>query len=248
MTDPERLVLERPRNLGGLLSDSASLYRRHFWTFIAIACVVVLPVHAIVLGLGLGQFSGGYDSTPKPQSAFVPILVQVLVVGPLVAVMTLHALRELAEGRRPRAGAAIQAGLDAFAPVFLPVLVAVLLEVVTIPTVILPVVLLVRFYFVPQVVVVEGKRGTDALRASWERTRGFAWRAAGLILVVQLLWQLGGGLVSTPLAAVAKSADSEALTLASTTLAETLIVAPLGIFAALLYFDLGARQSALAQR
>jgi hypothetical protein len=248
LTSPDRAVLDRPRDLGALLSDSFAIYRGNFWTFLAMSAVVVVPVQAIVLGVGLGQFSGGYDSTPRPQGAIVPAIVQVLVVGPLVAVMALHALREIADGRKPRAGQAIQAGLDAFSVVFWPVLIATLCEAGTAITLIVPFVLLVRLYFVPQLVVLEGKRGPEALRASWELTRGLAWRTAGLILVVHLLFELAGALVATPLAAVAKSVDSEAVSLGATTLAEMLVAAPLGIFAALLYYDLGTRQAALRRR
>jgi hypothetical protein len=245
LTAPDRAALDRPRDLSALLSDSLSLYRRHFGTFIAIAFAVVVPVHAIVLGIGLGEFTGGYNSTPQPASAYVPLLVQVLVVGPLVAVMALHALQEIAAGRKPRAFQSIQSGLDVFTLVFWPVLVAVLCEVGTAITVVGPFILLVRLYFVPQVVVVDGKRGTEALRASWELTRGFAWRTAGLVLIVHLVLEVAAALVATPVAALAKSLDSEAVSLAATALADTLVAAPLGIFAALLFFDLRSRQAAL---
>jgi hypothetical protein len=247
LTVPDRAELNRPRDLGALLSDSTALYRRHFWTFLAIAFVVVVPVHAIVLGVGLGEFTGRYDATPKPESSIVTILVQVLVVGPLVAVMALHAVQEIAADRKPRIVETIQAGLDAFSAVFWPVLIAVLCEAVTLFTVIVPLVLLVRWYFVPQVVVIDRARGTAALRASWELTRGSGWRVAGLIIVANLLWALVGGLISTPLAAVAKSIDSEAVSLGAATLAETLVAAPLGIFAALLFFDLRSRAGAKAR-
>jgi hypothetical protein len=246
LTAPD-LELKRPRDLNALLTESFALYRRHLWTFLAIAFVVVVPVHAIVLGVGLGEFGGRYNSTPAPASSLVPALVQVLVVGPLVAVMALYALREIAAGEKPSAARSIQAGLDAFAPVFWPVLIAVLCEVLTAVTLIGPLVLVVRWYFVPQLVVLEKCRGTEALRASWELTRGFAWRVAGLVLIVHVLFELGGALIATPVAAIARSADSEALSLASTALAETLVAAPLGIFAALLYFDLRSRQAALGQ-
>jgi hypothetical protein len=249
LTDPEdrpALALNRPRDLNALLSDSFSLYRRHFWTFVAMAFVVVVPVHAIVLGVGLGQFSGGYDSTDAPASAAIPAVVQILVVGPLVAVMALHAVQAIAAGEKPHAGRSIQAGLDAFGLVFWPVLIALLCELGTLITIIGPLVLLVRWYFVPQAVVLDGARGPAALRASWELTRGFAWRAAGLIVVVRIIYGLAGALIATPVAAVARSADSEAISLAATTLSEVLIEAPLGIFAALLYFDLRSRKAALA--
>jgi membrane-anchored glycerophosphoryl diester phosphodiesterase (GDPDase) len=171
-----------------------------------------------------------------------------LVVTPLIAVMVLDALVDISAGRKPHAGKAIQAGLDAFARVFWPVLIAVALEAVGLVTIVLLFVFIVRFFFVPQVVVMEDKRGTEALRASWELTRGFSWRVAGLVLVVQLLFVLAGGLVATPVAALAKSLDSEAVQLAANTLAETVVAAPLGIFAALLYFDLRSRHAALAGR
>ena len=250
LTEPEdraAFTLDRPRDLSALLSDSLSLYWHHFWTFLTMALVVVVPVHAIVLGVGLGQFSGGYDSTDAPASAIVPTLVQFLVVGPLVTVMALHAVQSIAAGEKPHAGRSIQAGLDAFTPVFWPVLIAVLCMVATAITIIGPLILLVRWYFIPQAVVLEGKRGTDALRATWELTRGFAWRAAGLIVVVRILFGLAGALVTTPLAVVARSVDSEAVSLGATTLAELLIEAPLAIFATLLYFDLRSRKAALAR-
>jgi hypothetical protein len=243
---PDRVDLHRPRDLSALVSDSFNLYRRHFWTFLAIAVAVEVPVVSVVLGVGLGQFTGGYNSTPAPASALVPVFVRLLVVTPLVAVMVLDALVDISAGRKPHAGKAIQAGLDAFTRVFWPVLIAVLCEAVGLATVVLFFVFVVRWLFVPQVVVMEDRRGTEALRASWELTRGFSWRVAGLVLVVQLMFLLAGGLVAAPLAAVAKSLDSEAVQLAANTLADTVIAAPLGIFAALLYFDLRSRKGALA--
>jgi hypothetical protein len=214
---------------------------------LAVAFVVVVPVHAIVLGVGLGQFSGGFDSTPAPASTLVPGLTRLLVVTPLVSVMMLDAVIAIAAGRRPGITSTIQAGLDAFGRVFWPVLIAVLAMAATLFTLVLPLVLLVRWFFVPQVVVLDEKRGMEALRASWELTRGFAWRVAGIVFVVQLIFYLAGALVATPLAALGRSLDSEAVALAATTLTEVLVAPPVGIFAALLYYDLRSRKAALAR-
>lgn len=247
MSSPlDRVDLNRPRDLNALLSASLALYRRYFLAFVAISFVVVVPVYAAVFGIGLGQFSGGYDASPPAAAAPVPIIVQLLVVDPLVAAIVLHAVRGMAAGERPHAGRSIQAGLDVFASVFWPVLIAFACEAGTAVTVIVPLVLLVRLYFIPQVVVAEGRRGTDALRASWELTRGFAWRTAGFVVVGRVLYTLGGALVATPVAILAKAVDSQALSLAASTLGETLVAAPIGIFGALLYYDLRSRQAALA--
>jgi hypothetical protein len=243
---PDRLELNRPRDLNALLVDSFALFRRHIWTFLAISAVVVLPVYAIVFGIGLGQFKGGYDSGIPSAAAPVPILVQILVVDPLVAVMVLHALRDTAVSEGPRATRSIQAGLDVFASVFWPVAIALVCEIGTLVTFVVPFVLYVRWYFLPQVVLAEGARGTKALTASWELTRGFGWRTAGLVLLARLLIALAGGLLATPIGILAKAVDSQAVSLAATALGETLVAAPLGIFSALLYFDLRSRQAALA--
>ena len=243
---PDRFDLHRPRDLNALLSESFLLYRRHFWTFLAIGVAVVVPVYAAVFGVGLGQFKGGYDASPPSAAAPLPVIVQVLVVDPLVAVMALHAVRERAAGERPHAGRSIQAGLDAFAVVFWPVLIAFACEVGTVVTIVVPLVLIVRWYFLPQAVVADGQRGTQALRASWELTRGFAWRTAGFILVARILFALAGALLATPIALVAKAVDSQAVSLGATVVAEAFAAPPLGIFAALLYFDLRSRQGALA--
>jgi hypothetical protein len=243
----QALELDRPRDLNALLTDSFSIYRRHFWTLLAVAFVVVVPVHAIVLGIGLGQFSGGFDSTPAPASTLVPGLTRLLVVSPLIAVMMLDALIAMAAGRKPGFASTVQAGLDAFGRVFWPVLIAVACMGATLVTIVFPLVLLVRWFFVPQIVVLEDKRGVEALRASWELTRGFAWRVAGIVFVVQLLFYLAGALAATPLAALGRSLDSEAVALGATTLTEVLVAPPVGIFAALLYYDLRSRKAALAR-
>jgi hypothetical protein len=243
---PDRFDLHRPRDLNALLSESVRLYRSHFWKFLAIGAVVVVPVYAAVFGIGLGQFKGGYDATTPAAAAPLPALVEALVVAPLVAAMALHAVREIAAGQSPGARRSIQAGLDAFTPVFWAVLLALLGEIAGVILIVLPFVLIFRWYLVPQVVVAESKRGTEALRASWQLTRGFGFRTAGLVIVARVLALLAGAFLATPIAILAKAVDSQALSLAATALAEALVAAPLGIFGALLYFDLRARQAGAA--
>jgi hypothetical protein len=68
-----------------------------------------------------------------------------------------------------------------------------------------------------------------------------------VVLVVQLVFVLAGALVATPVSVLARSLDSEAIQLAADTVADAVVASPLGIFAALLYFDLRSRQGALAR-
>ena len=54
----------------------------------------------------------------------IPTLVSFLVVAPLINAICIHALHDVAAGERPRARAAILAGLESFAPIFFAVVLA----------------------------------------------------------------------------------------------------------------------------
>ena len=79
------IELERPRDAGALLRDSLVVYIRHFWTFLALGALVVVPSELIVSGVGLEQLSSGYDSSPTFAEAAIPAVVSYLVVAPLSA-------------------------------------------------------------------------------------------------------------------------------------------------------------------
>jgi len=256
-TAPERLELDQPRTLGPLLSDSLRIYWRNLPRFFAIGLAVVLPAEAIVSGVGLGMFGSGYRSDRPLGADLMPQVVQLLVTTPLIAAICVYALLDLAEERRPAVRSAIQRGLDRFAAVFVPVAAAVACEAAAVfllvvplalavssalvPTIVIPIALAVRWYFAPQAVVIGNARRLDALRASWELTRGSAWRVFGTLVLayVALLWT--AGLISVPLIAAARSADSGALVVAANVLAESLAAPAIAILATLLYYDLRAR-------
>jgi hypothetical protein len=259
-TESPRLDLTRPRALGALFGDSLRIYFHNFGRFIAIGAAVVIPAELIVSGIGLGQLSAGYDNKTPQLAAIAPLSVQVIVVTPLVVAMTLFLLLQLAGGGPPSLRAAIQSGLDAFRPIFVPVLamiacVALLVLALVVPlalaanplyalTALIPLVLYLRWYFIPETVVVDGARGLAALRASFELTRGFGWRIFGVVFLGQLGFGTAGALISSPIAAAAKSADSGALQLTASIVGELLAAPAVALLSVLLYFDLKARASA----
>jgi hypothetical protein len=253
------LDLARPRELGTLFRDSFRLYATNFWRFLAIGAAVVIPTELIVSGLGLGELSSGFDDSPPPAASAVALSVQALVITPLVVAMTVYLLLDLADARPASLRRAVQAGLDAFAPIFLPVLAVLACEAVVFLAVMLPVLLTgaaafvplvlvavflaIRWYFVVQAVIVDRARGLDALRASWNLTRGVGWRVFGTVALGVLTFGLAASVVSAPLAAAARSADSGVLFLASQIMSETLAAPAVALVSALLYFDLKARAS-----
>jgi hypothetical protein len=236
------LELARPRDISALFGDALGVYVRHAGVFLAIAAGIVLPAQAIVSGVGLEQLTARYDDSSSPGELVLPSVVSFLVVAPLVTATCIHALHASVGGRPLHAGRALTAGLEAFAPVFLAVLLAAAGIALGLVALVGPgIYLLVRWYFVPQAVVIEGARGSEALRGSGRLVQGFWWRSFGIVLMANLAAFLPGFVILVPFDVAARAADREGLSLLGSALAETVTAPFVALVATLLYYDLRAR-------
>jgi hypothetical protein len=236
------IELERPREAGALLRESLVLYLRHFWTFLALGALVVVPSELIVSGIGLDQINGRYDSSPSFAEAAIPAVVSYLVVAPLITAICVYALQAIAAGGSPRAREAIVKGFEQFSPIFFAVLLAALGILLGAAALIIPgVYLFVRWYFVPQSVVLENAHGAAALRSSGRLVEGFWWRTFGLIVLVNVVALVIAVLLGSPFTAGADRADRAIWALIGEIVASS-VVQPFGaLFSTLLYYDLRAR-------
>jgi hypothetical protein len=239
------IQLEQPRELGALLRDSWSVYRRHFLAFFALGALVVVPTELIVRGIGLEQLSSGYDPTPPLAETAVPGAVAYLVVAPLITAICVHALRSVAGGGSPGAREAIVKGFESFTPIFFAVLLAAAGIALGLFALVLPgIYLFVRWYFVPQAVVLEGARLVGALRASGRLVAGAWWRTFGMVVFVNLLVLLATYLLGAPFIGLADSTDRAIWSLAGQTLAASVTQPFVALFSTLLYYDLRERKRA----
>ena len=238
------IELERPRDVGGLLRDALVVYIRHFGTFLALGALVVVPSELIVGGIGMEQLSSGYDPSPSFAEAAIPSAVSYLVVAPLITAICVYALRSVAEGGSPGAREAVVKGFESFTPIFFAVLLAALGTLVGAILIIPGIYLFVRWYFVPQAVVLERAHGPEALRASGRVVAGGWWRTFALILLVNLVALLIVFVVASPFAAAAENSDRALWALIGQIVAAT-ITQPFGaLFSTLLWYDLRARKRA----
>ena len=239
------IELERSRDARALLGDSLAVYRRHFWTFLALGAVVVVPSDLVVSGIGLGQLGGAYDATPSIAENAVPGAVTFLVVAPLITAFCVFALRAVAGGGAPRARETIVKGFELFTPLFLAVLLAALGIALGLLLLVAPgIYLFVRWYFVPQAVMLEDARGTAALRGSWRLVEGAWWRTFGLIVLINLAAVLIGVILASPFAAAAEAADLALWALAGQMLVNSVVQPFAAVYATLLYYDLRVRRRA----
>jgi hypothetical protein len=238
------IELDRPRDAGALLRDSFVVYTRHFWTFLALGALVVVPSELIVGGVGLEQLSSGYDSSPAFAEAAIPAAVSYLVVAPLITAICIYALRSVAAGGSPGAREAVVKGFESFSPIFFAVLLAALGILLGAVLIVPGIYLFVRWYFVPQAVVLERTTGAAALRASGRVVDGAWWRTLALIVLVNVVAVIVAIVMGAPFTAAADSSDRAVWALIGQIVAGT-ITQPFGaLFSTLLWYDLRARKRA----
>jgi hypothetical protein len=241
VNDARRLVLHQPRDVGTLFRDALQVYGAHILTFVAIGAVIVVPVQLIVSGIGLEQLSAPYDSSPRSAEAIIPTAVNFLVVAPLITAICIHALDSVAAGEGPAGGRAILVGFEAFTPLFAAVVLAGLGVALGLVLILPGIYLAIRWFFAPQAVVIDGRRGPEALRRSGELVQGFWWRTFGIVL----LSQLPAVLIAVPFASVAAAADRQLYALIGEIVTQSVVAPFVALLATLLYYDLRARQTAV---
>jgi len=235
--------LRERRDVGALFRDSLAVFGRHFWLFIALSAVVVIPAELIVEGIGLEMLTSSYDDSPSLAEAAVPTIVEFLVVTPIIAAICIYALHEIAGGERPRAGQVLIAGFEAFTPLFAAVVLAAAGIALGFVALIVPgVYLAVRWYFVPQAVVIEGVRGTRALSRSGLLVTGFWWRTFGLVLLANVAIAIPGFVLLAPFTAIAESSDRAVWELVGTAITTAITTPFVALYSTLLYYDLLARR------
>jgi hypothetical protein len=239
------LQLRQPRDIGGLYRDSLRVFLRHAWLFILLSAAVVIPVEIAVEGIGLEMLTGSYDESPPVAESAVPTVVGFLVMTPIITAICIHALHSIAEGERPSPGQVLVAGFEAFTPLFGAVVLAALGIALGFVALIVPgVFLAVRWYFVPQTVVIEGARGPAALTRSSQIVQGFWWRTFGLVLLANLATAIPGFLLLAPFTSIAASTDEAVWALVGTILATSVTTPFVALYSTLLYYDLIARRTA----
>lgn len=231
-----------PRDLSQILDEAFALLRTYARTLLPIALGVVVPINLVVGGIGLGQLTDGYDSSPEPAVTAVQTLVTLLITTPLITAMTVHVVLDAAAGRPVSARAAAAAGLDAFAPLLGALLLVVAGVALGLVAFVLPGIYAgVLWSFTAQAVVVDGRRGTQAPARSAELVRGRWWWVFGVLVVTNLVAAVLSLIVAIPADLIADAADSQAVALAGTTLVQTFTLSFLALTGTLLYFALRVR-------
>jgi hypothetical protein len=239
-----------PRGIGEILSAAFQLYRRHWRTLLAIAAVVVVP-------LTLLQYVGGHWVRTHGQQLRDQVVVSTsfwaVASAALLAALVGLLLYQVLTGAITRTIAAEVTGQDldveqsyrfGFARLGPILVVSVLVGLATLLGLIVFIIpgiyIGVRLAVSIQALVVEGKRGTEAMRRSWDLVGGHWWHAAFTLLIAALITGVVNAVITAPFSAGAWFIQGVAAALATT------VTLPFGaLVGVLLYMDLRARKERL---
>jgi hypothetical protein len=257
--------LARPRNLGGLLDATFSLWGRNLAAFLALSFVIVGPISIAVAGIGraigpdLDRIREEWDAAPAGQfpdltitnglvAGLVAIAVLSFVQAPLVTATHARAVLQLSQ--QPAIGfvEALKLGLRVLPMAVLAELVATLLTALAAIPLLIPAVYVgVRLTFAAQAAAVDRQGIWASVTASWRTVRGSWWRTFGILLLFGLMALIANGLFTSIATAIARSVGLGSLSLAITIVGQAVTASVSALATTLLFFDLRARQTEVEQ-
>jgi hypothetical protein len=240
----------RPRGIGEILTTAFQLYQRYWRTLLAIAAAVAVPLTLVQYVLGHWVRTHGQQMRDQ---VVVSTSFWAVATASLLAALVGLLLYQVLTGAITRAIAAEVAGEDldveqsyrfGFARLGPVLVVSVLVGLATLAgfiVLIIPGIYIgVRLAVSIQALVVEGRRGTEAMRRSWALVGGHWWHAFFTLLVAALITGVVNSVITAPFGAGAWFVQGVVAALA------TVITLPYSaLVGVLLYLDLRARKEAL---
>jgi hypothetical protein len=246
---PGDTALPRPMGIGEILSTALQLYRRHWRTLLTIAAVVVVPITLLQYLVGdLVRTQGESTRNGVVETArwsvgiagLVAALAGILMYLILTGAITRAVAAEVA-GQDPSVEQSYRFGFHRLGSVLL---VSVLVGLATIGGLILFIIpgiyIGFRLCVSIEALVVEGRRGTEAMGRSWGLVGGHWWHVFGTVVVGGLLTGIVNAVITAPFGDTGWFVQAVAAAVA------TVVTLPYSALdGVLLYLDLRARKESL---
>jgi hypothetical protein len=245
----------RPRTLGEILSEAFRIYRENAAKLLLIVAVIVVPLSFIsALGIHLlGEPTKhrveilGQPATIEYSRSF-GVTVTALLIAAAIGVITwailqaamLRGAAQATIGDPVDVEASYRWGLRRFGSVLLlAILVGIVVGVGFILLIIPGIIFLVFLSVSEPALIVENRRGTEAMSRSWNLVRGHFWHALVVILVAAILTGVVSGIIS------AIGGSNWFVRWIFTAIAQIITAPFTALVTVLLYLDLRARKEAL---
>jgi len=230
-----------PRGVTEILGDAFKLYRQHWKNLIVIVAVIVIPLsiaQVLVADAWIRDGTGSVDGR-LIAGALVSLVLAVtwILMWTVLGGAITRAAAGTFLGRDLDIGESYRYGLARFWSI---VLIGVLSALAIVGGFILLIVpgfiVLTHLVVAIPALVIEDRRGSDALRRSWNLVRGFAWPVFGTIIVAGLLTGLVNGVLTAPFG------DNPAARSIAASIASVLTMPYTALVGVFIYVDLRVRK------
>lgn len=244
----------QPMGVGEILDAAIKLYRSRWKSLMAIVAIALVPLTflQVFLTRRLGSpFADPVATRGDLDSVMITSLVltgiQVLVITPFLTAAVARASADVYLGHPVLVGSTFRFAVSRIHSILWISILSILAALLGFLLLIIPgIIVLVRFFFGPTVLVVEGKKGSAALGRSWRLAKGHFWKIVGTYILASIM----AGFVETILAvpgALAFAAIGPAgwpVYAVAVSVAAILTTPFTTLIAVLLYFDLRIRKEA----
>lgn len=228
-----------PKGVGDLLNAAFTLYKLQWGAFFKIVAIIAIPLSIVQYGVVYGLITGG-GAGRAITSGLLFGLIGVLISATLTGAIT-RASAGAVVGRAISVEESYAYGLKRLGSIiWVGLLFGLLVGLGFIALVIPGLFLLVKLAVSLPALVVEDKRGSQALGRSWDLTTGYFWHVAGTVVLAFLIT----GVVSSVIQALFVAGGWFIQALAAA--AAQIVTAPFtALVTVLIYLDLRARKEAL---
>jgi hypothetical protein len=240
----------RPRTVGEILEAAFSLYARYWKPLLTIVAIVVIPLTLIQYFIG-DAVAGNVTTTANGRVIVDEGAGQTFGVAALVGLLSLviqqilvgaiaWAVASTLVGREPDLSEAYRFGYRRLWSILLVSILFALAVIAGLIALVIPgIIIAVRLSVSIPALVVERKRGTEALGRSWDLVRGQSWSVFGCFLVAFLLAAIVNG------ALTAIGGDNWFVVGLLAAIAACITTPFTGLVIGLIYFDLRVRKDQL---
>ena len=247
----------QPKGVGDILSAAFDLYKRYWQTFIQIVAIVVVPLTLIQAFLGdqltsesnvvVNQTTGQVTITDTGTfwtavgGSIVVLLIGVLITQVLTGAIARAAAGSLV-GETPTPSDAFKYGFHRLGSIILIGLLVALIVAGGFFLLIIPgIIFAVKLSVSIPALIVENRRGTDAISRSWNLTGGHFWHVLGTWIVAYII----AAIVTAILTAF--GGDNWFVRGILSSIASVITTPFVALVTVLLYLDLRSRKEALSE-
>jgi hypothetical protein len=239
----------QPRSVADILETAFDLYKRHWVTLVQLVAYLIVPLTLVQSLIGAllegetviedGRRVIDEGAAGLLGGAFIVWLAGIFIQLLLIGAMT-WAVANILIGREPDISDSYRNGYKRVWSILLVALLSLLAFLAGLVLLIIPgAIVLTRLCVAVPAVVVEQRKGTDALSRSWNLVKGFGWPVFGALIVTLVI----AGIINTILTRIA--GDSWFALWILSSIGSVVTTPFLSLVVGLIYFDLRVRKENL---